>query len=71
MFDWSKKYSVHSLVTGMRVNRGTRYRLSEISGYIFLSAADCGRYGEVIWGDRCVYYWPLPYRELAAVGRFQ
>ena len=47
------------LMTGMRVNRGSRYGLFEFSGNIFLSFADCGRYREVIlrFGDS--FYWPL------------
>ena len=43
----TEKRSVRSLVAGMRVKTGARYGLFEFSGYILLSSADCGRYGEV------------------------
>ena len=54
-----EKISVHSLMTGMRVNRGSGYGLFEFSGYIFLRSADCGRYGEVILRAGEAFYWPL------------
>ena len=51
---------MHSLVTGMRVNTGAGYGLFEFSGHIFLSSADCSRYGEVILRVGDAFYWPLP-----------
>ena len=56
---------MHSLVTGMRVNRGAGYGLCELSVYIFLRSADCGHHGEVILKVGDEFYC----REVATVGR--
>ena len=50
---------VHSLVTGMHINRGAGYGLIEFSGYTFLSSVDCGRYREVIFRVGDAFYWLL------------
>ena len=42
-------------MTGMRFKRGAGW----IVRYIFLCSADCGRYGEVIFGVGDAFYWPL------------
>ena len=57
----SEKRSVHSLVTGMLVYRGTKNGSFEFSGYIFLSPADCGRYEEVTLRVGGAFYWPFPF----------
>ena len=44
----------------MRIKRGAGNGLFEFIGYIFLSSADCGRYGEVVLRVGVAFYWPLP-----------
>ena len=44
----------------MHVNTGSGYALFEFNGYIFLSSADCSRYGVVILGIWHAFYYPLP-----------
>ena len=58
-FNREKKRLIHSLVTGMSINAGARYGLFELGVYIFLSSADCGRYGEVILRVGDAFYWPF------------
>ena len=43
----------------MYVKRGVGYGLFEFSGYLFLSSANCGCYGEVILRAGDAFYWPL------------
>ena len=42
------------------VNGGAGHGLFEFGGCIFLSSANCGRYGEVIFRVGDAFYWPLP-----------